>query len=163
MYDIVEWYKNPDVTDFLSDIFLFGNSEKNAEMFVDMKMTNSDPNNKGFVIAEIESERYIGQVDFMNIDWKNRNAELGIVIGGIDDMSKGYGSEAIMLMLEFGFMRLNFNRIYLKAFDFNKRALKCYTKCGFREEGRLKEAYYHKGKYIDVILMCVLRDEWNKS
>lgn len=87
---------------------------------------------------------------------------MGIVIGNTGRLGKGIGTEAILLLQQFVFERLNLNRLELQVYDYNKRAYRCYQKCGFKEEGRLRAKRYMKGKYVDVILMSILKSEYEK-
>ena len=113
-----------------------------------------------FGITGTESDRLIGNISLMKINSIDRSAELGIALGDEDYLGKGYGTDAVNLMLKYGFDTLNLQRIYLRVLDFNLRALKSYEKAGFREEGRQRRAHYIDGKYCDVIMMSILDDEW---
>jgi len=93
----------------------------------------------------------------------NRTATLGIFIGNKKYWSKGYGTEAIQLILDFGFNYLNLNNIDLALMEFNQRALKCYEKCGFKEIGRKRKCNFINGKYYDSILMDILVEEFTDS
>jgi RimJ/RimL family protein N-acetyltransferase len=103
----------------------------------------------------------VGDCGFFAIDWRNRNAEFGIFIGEKEYWNQGYGSEAVQLLLKHGFDTLNLHRIYLRVFEDNKRAIRAYEKSGFIHEGRLRSAEFRDGKYIDMLFMSVLREEWN--
>ncbi|MDD4796309.1 MAG: GNAT family protein, partial [Eubacteriales bacterium] len=70
-----------------------------------------------------------------------------------------YGSEALTLLVDFGFHYLNLNNIMLKVFSFNQRAVNCYKKVGFKEIGRRRQTYYLKGNYYDEILMDIIRSD----
>jgi diamine N-acetyltransferase len=102
----------------------------------------------------------IGNIGFHDVDWRCRQAEVGILIGEKAYWNQGYGSEAMRLMLQHGFNTLNFNRIFLQVFDTNPRAIRSYEKVGFVHEGRLRQGMYKDGQYIDVLIMSVLRNEW---
>jgi RimJ/RimL family protein N-acetyltransferase len=104
---------------------------------------------------------YIGNVGLHDANVEHRTATLGIVIGEKDYWANGYGRDAIITLLRFGFEEMNLNRVSLHVFDFNERAIACYKKCGFEIEGRLRENYYGEGSYHDVIVMGVLRDEFD--
>jgi RimJ/RimL family protein N-acetyltransferase len=91
---------------------------------------------------------------------ENRNARLGIMIGDKSYWSQGYGTDAMLTLLRFGFEEMNLNRIDLTVDAENARAIRCYQKCGFVGEGRLREARYQRGKYGDQLVMSVLRDEF---
>jgi RimJ/RimL family protein N-acetyltransferase len=108
----------------------------------------------------LDTEAYIGQVNLDSIDWKNRVGRIGIVIGSIEHMGYGYGTEAMKLLIAFAFHEMNLNRLELEVYDFNERAYRCYLSCGFKEEGRLRERQYKNGRYSDVIQMGILRSEW---
>lgn len=104
----------------------------------------------------------IGNMSFFNIDQIAKSAEFGIMIGNKNFWNKGYGTESVTLLLKHGFETLNFNRIMLRVFDDNPRAIRCYEKAGFLREGRLREARYSEGIYKDVLIMSVLRAEWDE-
>jgi len=105
----------------------------------------------------------IGNISFMNTNQTDRNAEVGIFIGEETFRNQGNGTEAMSLMLRHGFETLNFERIYLHVHANNPRAIHSYEKCGFVQEGRLRNHHYLQGKYIDVIIMGILRNEWFKQ
>ncbi len=105
----------------------------------------------------------IGNCSLMDIDWRVRQAEFGIVIGAKQHWNRGFGTSALKLMLKHGFHTLNLNRIYLRVHATNQRAIRSYEKAGFVREGTLRQAHYHDGAYVDVIFMGVLRDEWEES
>jgi RimJ/RimL family protein N-acetyltransferase len=104
----------------------------------------------------------IGNMSFFNFDQIAKSAEFGIMIGNKNYWNKGYGTESVTLLLKHGFETLNFNRVMLKVFDDNPRAIRCYEKSGFVTEGRLREARYSEGIYKDVLVMSVLRSEWDE-
>ena len=117
--------------------------------------------NLGIVLRK--DDLHIGSVGLDGIRLTDRRAQLGIVIGETDCWGKGYGPQAIRLMLRHAFHALNLNRVSLKVFEPNKRAHACYLKVGFVEEGRLREEHYGEGRYHDVLMMSVLRSEWEES
>lgn len=113
-----------------------------------------------FVIVTLDEDKMIGTVSLEHVDKINRTAELGIFIGDKDYRSKGYGTEAIKLLLEYGFKYKNLKSIYLRLMEFNTRALKCYKKCGFKEFGRRRKCKFVNGKYYDIIGMDILDEEF---
>jgi RimJ/RimL family protein N-acetyltransferase len=102
----------------------------------------------------------IGDISFMEMDRVNGSSEIGILIGKKDFWGKGYGMEAMRLMLAHGFLNLNLNRIFLRVFDTNPRAIRCYEKAGFLHEGRMRQAVFINGSYVDVLIMGILRQDW---
>ena len=115
------------------------------------------------ILIQLEdgTEKLIGNCGIHDINWKNRFGVIGIAIGEKDYQNKGYGSEAIEILLEYGFNKINLNRIELLVYDYNVRALKSYKKIGFIEEGRKRKFMWYKGAYHDAIIMSILAEEWN--
>ncbi|MHA2185274.1 MAG: GNAT family N-acetyltransferase [Promethearchaeota archaeon] len=105
---------------------------------------------------------HIGNCGIHQIDWKNTIAEVGIMIGEKELQGKGYGTEAMKLLINYAFKSVNLNRIQLRVYDFNIRAIQSYKKVGFIEEGRMRKAIFINGEYHDVLLMSILREEWLK-
>jgi RimJ/RimL family protein N-acetyltransferase len=113
-----------------------------------------------FTIRTLEDHKLIGFIELMGYDWIARNAWVGIGIGDADYRSKGYGSEAMNLMLKFAFRVQNLHRVNLGVFSFNPRAIRCYEKCGFKYEGTERDYVYKDDQYWDAQLMGVLQSEW---
>jgi RimJ/RimL family protein N-acetyltransferase len=113
----------------------------------------------GFAI-ETKDGLHIGNCGLHQASPEHRDAEAGIMIGDKAYWSKGYGSDALATLLRFGFQEMNLHRVGLRVYDFNARAIASYRKCGFVEEGRMREAQYQDGAYHDIVVMSVLRNEW---
>lgn len=113
-----------------------------------------------FAIEELGDNKYIGGCGINSVDWKNSVAVVGIFIGDKTYWNQGYGTDAMKVLLRFIFEQMNINKVKLNVFSFNERACKMYEKCGFMEEGRLRQELYRDGKYHDCILMGILREEF---
>jgi RimJ/RimL family protein N-acetyltransferase len=111
-------------------------------------------------IRLIDSDELIGFVELDGIDWQHRNCSLGIAIGPRSQWDSGYGSEAMQLMLRFGFDELNLHRILLTVFSYNPRAIHLYEKLGFTLEGRYREHLLRDGQRYDMLIYGLLRHEW---
>ena len=155
-----KWVNDPEVVDNLSDIFLAPHTLDATEEFLNSVLKGTRQNTYSFVIADKDTEGYIGQIDLFNIDMKNRFAEVGIVIGEGDNRGKGLGFEAIKVLQEFVFNRLNMHRLQIKVHSDNTRGHRCYLKSGFKEEGRLRQNFYINGKYLDTIILSILKSEF---
>lgn len=151
------WMNDFKVTDFT------GRSGELINLESEKNYLGKPLKDKTFSIITIKDDKLIGTVGLMDIDNINRSAELGIFIGEEEYRSNGYGSEAIKLILDYGFNYLNLHRIYLNLLSANERAHKCYIKCGFKDAGREREAVYLNGKYYDGILMDILKGEFEKE
>ncbi len=115
-----------------------------------------------FAIEHKETKEFLGTAGLFGVNKVARSAELGIAIHAEKNWSKGYGTDTMRVLLEFGFNYINLNSIRLQVNDFNERGIKTYKKVGFTEVGRLRQANFIEGKYNDLIFMDILRDEWVK-
>lgn len=113
----------------------------------------------GWFAIEVEGE-FIGQCGLLHVNETARTAELGIGIGDKRYWGRGYGREAVNLLLEYAFRYRNYRRVWLWVHGDNERAIRSYIACGFVEEGRLREHVFSNGRYVDAVYMGVLRDEW---
>lgn len=112
-----------------------------------------------FAIRKKANGKLIGSCSFKNINWSRRCAEIGILIGDKSERHQGYGTETVQLLVEYGFRVLGFVNIMLSVYEFNKDALRCYEKAGFKKIGRRRKAIYLDGKYYDEIFMDILPEE----
>ncbi len=120
-----------------------------------VKSQNSNNNGKyNFAIEDIESGKYIGGCGINDINWLSRVATVGIMIGDKDYWGKGYGTDAMKILVDFIFNNMNINKVKLGVFSFNEIAIKSYKKCGFEVEGVLKDELFKDGKYHDEIIMA---------
>lgn len=111
---------------------------------------------------EIDGE-CVGQCGLFDFNETARTAQLGIAIGDKAYWGRGYGREAVTLLVEYAFRYRNFRRVWLWVHADNERAIRAYRACGFVEEGRLREHMYSNGRYVDVVHMGVLRSEWHST
>lgn len=158
----LKWLNDPELTQYLS-IFLPLTRMKEEDWVENLKNRKDTIVFGILILDENGVEKLIGNCGLHEIDWKNRVAEVGIMIGEKELHGKGYGTEAMEIILEYGFETVNLNRIQLHVYDFNIRAIKSYTKIGFIEEGRMRQAQFKNGKYHDMILMSMLHEEWVKK
>jgi len=129
------------------------------EQFAIMEKSKADHNTILFTICERETNEPIGVAAFYRIDWIGRMAIYYIGIAQKENWSKGFGTEATNVMIDYAFDTLNLNRIQLHVFTENARAVKSYEKCGFKIEGTLRQAMYHKGVYCDFYVMGILKSD----
>jgi RimJ/RimL family protein N-acetyltransferase len=113
-----------------------------------------------FTICPLGETRGIGNVSLRDVDRENGSAELAIVISDRDFLSRGYGTDAVRCIVDFGFGELRLERIFLHVFDYNARARRSYEKAGFAVDAILRHARFHHGVHHDVHLMAILRDDW---
>ncbi len=136
-------------------------SAKAGKDFFEKMVEKNSPEHHFFSIRALEDNRLLGDInlDVVN-NWLGRNAFVGIGIGNREDWSKGYGTDAMNLILRFAFTEINLHRVTLTVFEYNPRAVRSYEKAGFRHEGRIRGALLRDGKRWDMFFMGILRDEW---
>jgi len=157
--EIMKWVNDPEV---MQNLFMrYPVSRYQEEKWIEKALDDSNPRNRVFAL-ETKDGVYLGGMGLHAVNWENGNAEVGIVIGKKEHWNKGYGTDAMMAMLDFAFNRMNLHRVYLRVYDFNVRGRKSYEKCGFKKEGVLREDLYAHGKYHDTIIMGILKDEFEK-
>jgi RimJ/RimL family protein N-acetyltransferase len=113
-----------------------------------------------FSIQTLAEGKTIGQLDLSGVNWTAGDAWMGVGIGERAYWGKGYGSEAVNLLLRFGFEQLNLRRISLNVFEYNERAIRSYVKIGFKVEGRQRQFLNRFDRRWDLIYMGILRSEW---
>ena len=147
----VKWLNDFNITKYLT---LYNSliSMQGEKEFLE-KMSKEE-----FVLAIVRKsdDELIGNIGLHSIDYKNGKATLGIFICDEENLSHGYGSEAIKLIVNYAFNILRLHNINLTVFDDNIRAQKAYIKSGFKECGRRHEVLYRDGKYHDEIEMEIL-------
>ena len=127
------------------------------------KKIKKDPNVIYFGIVKKEDDKIIGYVHLEQIYWQHKLCrDIGILIGEKDEWSKGYGTEAMHLMITYAFEELDLHRLELMTFDFNKRGLQLWYKCGFKKEGIMRKARFVNSEWHDVIFMALLEEEYKR-
>ena len=114
----------------------------------------------GFAIRPIEGEELLGYIELEGILWSHQVAWIAIGIGDRANWGRGYGREAMTLVLDFAFRELNLYRIQLSVFEYNDRAIALYEKLGFQREGVFREMLHRDGRRYDMYLYGLLRHEW---
>ena len=112
-----------------------------------------------FAIELTATEEFLGECWLFDLDPVARTAQLGITLGDPETWGQGYGREATLLLLDYGFRYQNLRRVWLKVHADNERAIGCYQACGLVEEGRLRQHVWSNGAYRDVVLMGILREQ----
>jgi len=163
----VEWSHDPEVLRHLALAFPLGLAGEERWFEAQLKL---DPACQPFAIdvrglrggrsTAGEGWTHVGAIGFHQVDWRNRTAELGVMIGRKDAWGLGFGTDATRALVSWGFGVLNLNRVSLRVFEDNARGIRCYEKVGFRHEGRLRQDRFHSGRYWDTLVMGVLRAEF---
>jgi len=134
-------------------------SEKKLKEFIEKHAENSSKSFR-FSIRTLADDKLIGGVGLWLSSWTHAESWLGISIGERDYWGKGYGTDAMRLIVQYGFIELNLRRISLGLHAYNERALKSYQKVGFQLEGRMRGEGLRDGVRFDSLWMGILREEW---
>ena len=157
----VEWINDPEVRRNL----LFDNPLSIHQEEKWFNETLALPVDEQPLTIEIHTDQGwqpVGNTGYIDINRHEGSAEVGIFIGDKRFWNQGFGTEAMRLMVAHGFNDLNFHRVFLHVFETNPRAVRAYEKVGFQLEGRMREARYLEGRYVDVLGMSILKSEWNQ-
>ncbi len=127
-------------------------------------MTDPGADLRYFAIETLDdSAQMVGACSLQHIDLRNRHAELSIFMMARDVRGKGYGTEAVRLLLRYGFDVLRLDKVYLGVYDFNEGGIRAYEKNGFRYEGRHRQMLHYDNRAWDEWFMGILRAEWEAS
>ncbi|MBR7796523.1 MAG: GNAT family N-acetyltransferase [Bacillota bacterium] len=154
-----QWRNDIDVMQTTSpnlDIYTF----EETKSFVREVILHSSTSKSYIITVKDSGETPIGVISLIQIDNVNHNAECIIDIGNKDYWGKGYGKEAMQLLLNYAFSEMNLHRLSLRVFSFNLKAIKLYEKLGFFHEGRSRQFLYRNGKWHDLLHMGMLRTEY---
>lgn len=153
-----QWWFDPSIVVLQNHTVLPRPAGGVSEQF-SLWSANKTSESVGFSIELIETEEFVGHVTLFERDPINQSATLAIVLGP-EFHGRGYGSDAVRLATKYGFLQLGLNRIELQTWAFNTRGIASYTKAGFAEEGRRREAVFFNGRRHDQVIMAILKDDW---
>lgn len=156
--DCVRWVNDSEVTKYLA-VGVFPISRLAEQHWIERAARGDSATDRLFAICTLDGDRHIGNAGLHGIDWISRRAELGIMIGEKDCWSQGYGTDVVRTLARFAFEDINLRRLYLRVFSHNPRGIRCYERCGFIEEGRLRAHHFVNGSYVDDIVMGLFAPE----
>lgn len=153
-----KWANDPVTQDGIGELHFPSSMDFHTAWFQNLR---SDRLNQRFVV-DVPDIGIIGISSIMNIDWRNRHAWHGLVLGEANCRGKGYGIDAIMATMRFAFDELNLARLDGSMIEYNKLSLSTYCgkRLGWKEEGRRRNYYFRKGRYWDQILVGVTQQDY---
>jgi len=154
----VRWFADADVTRYLLARAPFSHAAE--EKWFEQMLEKQGKSDYHFVICLVADGRPIGTTGLHHLDLENGSAEFGISIGEKGEWNKGYGTETLQAISDFGFGQLRLERLYLEVYAPNKAGQRAYQKAGFVEEGTLRGAHFANGQRQDALIMSLLREEW---
>jgi RimJ/RimL family protein N-acetyltransferase len=158
---LVHWWNDPAYAPLQAPIVRPQPVTSVRETFQKWSANDSD-SAVGFSVIDRESQALVGHIAISGIHARTRAGVLAIVVGG-DQTERGYGTDAVRVMVRYGFEELGLNRIELHVFAYNSRAIATYRKVGFVEEGRRRQAAFHAGRFHDSVIMSLLAEEYRRE
>lgn len=157
----LSWLNDPEVTGYMTT-GLFPQTKKMLRQFYES--ASADKNAAYFAIIDKETDKHIGNTQLYKIDWRNRRCEFGILIGDRDYWGKGICKEALQLLVNYAFTKLNLRKMCINVVKENAGAVKCYTSVGFKLEGEQKEMWFDTktNKYVSNLWLGLTIDEYNQ-
>lgn len=148
----------------MAQLIRFPKTEELESTWYDHALNDKSNRNLYFGIDEIVTGEFVGIIQITDIDWVSGTGVWGYIIGDKDKRGKGYSKEAPMLLFDYAFNFLNLRKIFGYPVNFNQATLKMHEKIGnFKTEGCLKNHVFYDGKYHDVLILSIFKEDFNKS
>jgi RimJ/RimL family protein N-acetyltransferase len=154
------WMHNSELDRLLNSAPALPFSPKKIAAWLEKDNEKDFPDTYLFLIRALSDGRLIGFIELNGVQWRNGDCFVGIGLGEEQDWGKGYGADAMQVIMRYAFTEFNLRRLTLNVFEYNPRAIRSYEKVGFRHEGRLRQYLHRDGRRYDLIYMGILRDEW---
>lgn len=153
-----KWANDPATQDGIGELHFPSSMDFHKTWFQNLK---NDKLNQRFVV-DAPGIGIIGLSSIVNIDWRNRHAWHGLVLGESDHRGKGHGIDAIMATMRYAFEELNLERLDGSMIEYNKLSVSTYCgkRLGWKEEGRRRNYFYRKGRYWDQVLVGVTKQDY---
>lgn len=157
-----QWRNNLELIKLTQGIRFPKTLEMDKEWF-ENALNDKTNRNVYFGIDEIETGDFIGLIHLTNIDFISGTAIWGFIIGDKNKKGKGYGNEFFKLVLDFVFRQLNLNKVVSYIVEYNSASLKLFSNSHFIKEGVLKNHFFIDGKYNDVVIMSLFKEEYLRN
>jgi RimJ/RimL family protein N-acetyltransferase len=149
--EYVGWLNSKEINQYLESRFVTHTLES-VKAYVEKNVGDQDI--FFFAMARKDNNRHIGNIKLGPVDWHHKIADIGVVIGDKNSWGKGFAAEAIILLCSFAFSELGLHKLTASAYENNVGSIKAFQNAGFLEEGRKKNHYLYKDKYIDSVLLA---------
>jgi RimJ/RimL family protein N-acetyltransferase len=154
------WQRDSEYWRLMSSDVAYPHSIRAIKAWIEKDLEPDPPPFSVFSIRTLEDDRLIGDIGLESIRNGHGDTFVGIGIGERECWGKGYGTDAMCILLRFAFTELNLHRVSLDVFEYNPRAQRSYEKAGFKYEGRARGVLHRAGRRWDLIFMGILREEW---
>ncbi|MGE5558044.1 MAG: GNAT family N-acetyltransferase [Bacillota bacterium] len=155
---VIRWNRDPELDKYMDGDYPRDLSEAEHLFWAERR----HPGIQKFIIEA--GGISIGDMEMVHIKWPAKEAEIRIRIGEKEYWNMGYGTTAVDILLEKAFREMGLEHIYLRVYDFNLRAIRCYEKCGFRKMGILRRSRpsARQKAWKNIVLMSVNKAVWSK-
>ena len=153
-----KWSQDAEIRELIGETTPMSQAE--CEKF--LEKVYADSSREWFMVVIKQDNRVIGEAGLLRMDPAWRTTDVSVIMGEKEEWGKGYGTEAILLLLDRAFRQLDFHRVAIGVVGFNERALRFWEKVGFRKEGVQRDGYYYDHKYYDFVMMSILDDEFRE-
>ena len=157
-----KWDRDSEFVRYLNSGIARTVSHKKEKEWIEKDLQEQSISEHFFSIRGLADDRLLGIIDLYVANWPARDTFVGIGIGDREFWGKGYGTDAMKVILRYAFTEINMNRVSLTVFEYNPRAIRSYEKVGFLHEGRVRGLLNKEGKRWDMLLMGILREEWKE-
>jgi len=157
--NVMSWVNDPEV---IGNFQNFNHPISKEEELTFIENITKSKNDKSFSILSEDGE-YIGQIGLHQIHWSSRSGRIAIIIGNKNYWGKGYAQLALQKVLSLAFEEYNLHKIWIVTFETNKRMQHIMQKSGFQKEGFLRDEYFHKGKYHNMVRLSILEEDYKKT
>jgi RimJ/RimL family protein N-acetyltransferase len=157
--EYVEWLNDYEVTRYLETGYFPSSPETIRKYLERFEDSTTD---LIFAIVDTTTDQHIGNVTLNRINWINRTADTGLIIGKKEFWGKGYAFEAWSLVLEYAFQRLGLRKMIAGAVVDNTASISILKKLGFKIEGTFRQEFLVDGEYKDGMRLGLLREEFYK-
>jgi RimJ/RimL family protein N-acetyltransferase len=138
-------------------------SIKSTREWLENELYQDPPGFTMFAIHTLENDQLVGEIGFEDDELPDGETFVAVGIGDRDNWGKGFGTDALHIILRYAFMEMNLQRVSLMVSEYNSRAIQSYVRAGFIEEGRLRSYENRTGHRYDLIYMGILREKWEED
>lgn len=156
--DILKWVNDKDIVGNLATFA--GKPLTREEEVAWVRKVRTSNDERVFTVLRASDSHYLGQVGLHQIFWRSKVARAAAILSAREEMGKGYGSAAIASLLDIAFKELGLHKVWLMVFEKNERSRRTWQRLGFREEGNLRDEYFHEDAWHNMMRMGMLTHEW---
>ena len=155
---MVQWFNDPDIANMVVGWDFPISLSQQREWY---RQSLPDRRNQRWIVEDLKDGKVLGLTGLWDIDWHNRQALNAVKLGNVETQGKGYGTDIIMTVMTYAFFQVGLNRLWGEIIDYNVPSYKAYVeKCGWKFEGRLRQAVFRNGTFHDLYRVAILKDDF---